>query len=457
MQVQKPVLRLEQRLRITPQLYQAIKIMSLTLQDLRNTIQEELEKNPALEMIEDNSLVSLDDAERRQSEDIDYFDDASDPGYLRVQDYASRDAKRQFLEGVLTRPESLQEHLIWQLKLQPISIEEYRIGELLIRNLDDNGFHIEPPETLVIKEEIKLIKTVKEMIESFDPQGTCTNDYRESLLVQIKNHSNPYPGSYEVVDKFLEHLEKEKFAYIAKRINRSVQEVRKIRTFIRELDPMPGRNFSTEPSRYVIPDVMVKLKDGEFVIILNDEEFPTLGINPFFTSISDNKERYKEKKLKAFVNSSMQNARWFIKSINQRNETLLKVCRAIIEFQRGFFRKGPKYLIPLTLKDIAREIGVHEATVSRVTNGKYIQTEWGIFELKYFFSNLVQGSGTGGERFSKQGVKQMIKEIIELDGTNKHLTDLKIMEILANRGVKLARRTVAKYRKELDIMSSYYR
>ncbi|MBA7714471.1 RNA polymerase sigma-54 factor [subsurface metagenome] len=358
---------------------------------------------------------------------------------------------------MLTRPESLQEHLLRQLRLQRISEEEFRVGELLIRNLDDNGFHITPSETLVAGKDLQVLNYMKEMIQGFDPMGTCTADYRESLLVQVKNHPHSYPGSFEVVENYLELLEKEKFNIIARRIKKSVQDVQKIRAFIRELDPLPGRNFSTEPPRYVIPDLMVKMKDGEFVIILNNEEIPTLGVNPFFTIISDDKDRYKEKKLKRFVNSSLQDARWFIRSINQRNDTMLKVCKSIIEFQRGFFRKGPKYLIPLVLKDIAGEIGVHEATVSRATNGKYIQTEWGIFELKYFFSNSVSGTSPGGNRFSKQGVKEMIREIIEGDDSQKHLTDQRITEILANKGVKLARRTVAKYRKELAIMSSYHR
>ncbi len=457
LQSQKPVLRQEQRLRMTPQLYQAIKIMALPLQELRNTIQEELEKNPALETVEDNSFDSLDEAEKKQEDgdDLDYFDDTSDSGYLKYQDRDGRDAKRKFIEGVLTRPESLQEHLLWQLRLQHLSKEEFRVGELLIRNLDENGFHIEPPETLMTEKDFKTFEKMKAIIQNFDPSGTCTAGYQESILVQIKNHPSPHPQSYEVVEKYLLLLEKEKFKEIARHLKITVREVQKIREFIRELDPLPGRNFSTEPPRYVIPDVMVRLQDDEFVIILNNESIPILGINPFFTNISDNKERYKEKKLKTFLKSSIQEARWFIRSINQRSDSLLKVCKAIIEFQRAFFRKGPKYLVPLGLKDIAREIGVHEATVSRVTNGKYIQTEWGIIELKYFFSGSVAGTGPGGGRFSKEGVKQMIKEIVEQE--KKHFTDQRIVEILAAKGVRLARRTVAKYRKELDIMSSFNR
>ena len=220
---------------------------------------------------------------------------------------------------------------------------------------------------------------------------------------------------------------------------------------------MPSRALVAGlPTR--LPDIRVKVQEGEFVIVLNDEDIPVLGVSPFYESIVNEKEKDKQKerkKLRKFVNSSLQDARWFIRSIRQRNETLVKTCKAIVEFQREFFRKGPKYLIPLALKDIAKDIGVHEATVSRVTSGKYIQTEWGIFELKHFFSNSVAGSPPGGGRFSKEGVKEMIKEIVA--GEHGKLTDEKIGEILSQKGVRIARRTIAKYRKELDIMSSHHR
>jgi RNA polymerase sigma-54 factor len=201
---------------------------------------------------------------------------------------------------------------------------------------------------------------------------------------------------------------------------------------------------------------MVKLKDGQFVIILNDEEIPVLGVNPFFEGIQGAARREKLKELRQFVSEKIQHARLFINAIQQRNLTLLKVARAIVEFQRDFFINGPKYIKPLTLKDIAAEIGVHEATVSRTTTSKYVQTEWGIFELKYFFSNSISGAGSSGSRFSKEGVKQVIKEIIAEEG-GRGLSDQKISELLAARGISLARRTVTKYRKELDINSSYNR
>ncbi|MBN2532067.1 MAG: RNA polymerase factor sigma-54 [Spirochaetales bacterium] len=458
MQLQhKPVMKQEQKLKMTPQLYQAIKLMSLTLIDLRTKIQEEIEKNPALEIVEDKSLLSLDDIPKKNSEEYTIFEETSDSGYTHYNKTENGDLKRKFIEGVLSRPESLQDHLIWQLRLQPIPGLWFLIGEILIHNLNKNGFHIEPPENLVKPDEIHTMYKVMKLIQTFDPVGVCTRDYKEALLVQIANHPAPRPYAYELIADHLELLEKGKFKEISARLKISEQEVQNIIGFLQEFDPLPGRNYATEPPKFVIPDVMVKSKDGEFVLILNDEEIPVLGINPFFTDIMSDEVRKKEKDLNNFVNSSINNAKWFIQSIKRRNDTLVKTCRAIIEFQRVFFRKGPKFLIPLTLKDIAAEVDVSEATISRITNGKYIQTEWGTYELKYFFSNSISGSGSRGTRISKQSVKVMIQEIIEDEGKEKHLSDKRITEILELKGIRLARRTIAKYRKELEIQSSYRR
>jgi RNA polymerase sigma-54 factor len=232
--------------------------------------------------------------------------------------------------------------------------------------------------------------------------------------------------------------------------------LKEIAAFLRTLDPLPGRSYSRDVTRYVLPDVQVMLHEGEFVILLNDEMIPVLGINPLFAEMARDKGRTKDPKTRRFVSTNVQQARWFIRTIGQRNETLLKVSRTVVEFQREFFLKGPKYLKPLTLKDIAGEIGVHEATVSRITSSKHVQTEWGIFALKHFFSNSIAGTGSGGSRFSKGGVKETIREIIGQEGGGR-LSDQKIVEILAAKGISLARRTVAKYRGELAIDSSYQR
>ncbi|MBN2738259.1 MAG: RNA polymerase factor sigma-54 [Spirochaetales bacterium] len=458
MQFQKPILRQEQKLKMTPQLVQAIKLMSLTVLDLRLKINEEIEVNPALEILEDKSTISIEDMPRNKesNEEYDFFENSSDPGYTRTQNDEDSDLKRKFIEGVLSRPDSLQDHLLWQLRLQPISSEEFRIGETIISNLDKNGFFIDAPENLVKPHELEILHKMIKMLQLFDPIGVCSKDYKEALLIQIANHPHPVAQADKIVKDYMEMVEKGKYKEICSKLKIKLEDFDEILAFLSTLDPLPGRNFTNDVPKYVIPDVMVRLKDGEFVIILNDEEIPVLGINPFFNDLSHDTKHRDEKELNHFVHSSIKNAKWFIQSINKRNSTLLKVCRALVEFQRDFFHKGPKYLVPLTLKDVADEVSVHEATVSRISNGKYIQTEWGIYEIKYFFSNAVSGTNRSGKSFSKQGVKEMMKEIIEKN-TDKNLSDKNIMEILANRGVKIARRTVAKYRKELDIMSSYRR
>ncbi len=519
MQSQRPVLRQVQKLKMTPQLYQAVRLMALPLQDLKTTIEEELEKNPALQVEEDRSTVSLDSLPARESSDGEgeWFDHSSDTGYSRADGEAASDARRQFIEGALSQPESLQDHLLEQLALQPIPEEWVRIGERLIRNLDENGFHQEPLEVLLAEEDSRLVARVIELIQGFDPPGTCVKDVRESLLVQIRLHPQAHPRAAELVEGWLDQLEKQRLREIEKGMKVSEAALKEIVAFLRTLDPLPGRNYSRDVTRYVVPDVQVVLQDGEFVILLNDEMIPVLGINPMFAEMSKRKGGQKsggekplrdggggkhegekdaaekplrgvtekDPKARQFVTQSLQDARWFIRTIGQRNETLLKVCRAIVEFQREFFLKGPKYMRPLTLKDVAGEIGVHEATVSRITSAKYIQTEWGVFSLKHFFSNSVPTTGTSGSRFSKEGVKEIIREIIEQEKAKENqkarenqrapaargggargespgsaergLSDQKIVEILATKGVSLARRTVAKYRGELDIESSYQR
>jgi len=199
---------------------------------------------------------------------------------------------------------------------------------------------------------------------------------------------------------------------------------------------------------------MVTIKNGEFILVLNDEEIPVLGISPFFEETQNIKG---EKTTQQYVKNSIRDAKWFINSIHLRNKTLVRIATVIVEFQRNFFIKGPKYLVPLTLKDVAEEVKVHETTVSRISNAKYMQTEWGIFPIKYFFTNSISGAGSDGSRFSKEGVKEIIRELLEEDTSDKNLSDQKISNLLKLQGIKIARRTVAKYRSELSIDSSFER
>jgi RNA polymerase sigma-54 factor len=447
MQLQRPSFIQEQRLRMNPQLYQSIKLMELPVADLREKIEEEIERNPALEMVEDRTMVSL-------------------SGFTRRGGEKAADERRRFIEGALSRPETLQEHLLWQLQLEPVDVELRRICETLIRNLDTDGFHKEPVNLLFNERpESSAPARLKEalaLVRSLEPQGTGTETYLESLRVQIGLKPGFPRGAEEILD-YLEPLERGKIAEVAKKINRSEEEVRFLLERIRELSPFPGRQFSSGETRYVVPDIQVIRKEGEFAIMLNGEEIPVLGINPFFMKLAKLPARNSVQEYRVardFVRENIKEARWFIQSVNHRNHTLLRVSRAVVEFQRSFFTNGPKYLSPLTLGDIAKELGVHETTVSRIANGKYMQTEWGIFAIRYFFSNSISGAGSKGSKYSKEGVKEIIREIIsskEAVGEDRSLSDRKIMDLLAKRGISLARRTVAKYRGELDLGSSYAR
>ena len=411
--------------------------------DLRQKIAEEVEKNPALEILEEPGDISLDSAP--DDEAVEYIYDEAP----FVHGGMDSDEHLKFLEGAISRPETLQEHLLWQLSLEAAENNIRRIAEVLIQNLDDDGFHKEAPEALLKNETPATIEAALALVRSLEPPGTCTSGYQESLLVQARL----LPGFSPVMEAalgYLDELEKGNFAETARLIGCTREELEEVFLRIQEdLSPFPGRQFTRQETIYAVPDVEIRRKDGEFSIILNNEEIPVLGINPFFLEIAEGKGNGRE--TRDFAKENIKEARWFISSINQRNHTLLRVTRAIVEFQKAFFEKGQKYLFPLTLKDIAVELGVHETTVSRTANGKYVQTEWGLFELRHFFTNSV----SKGSDFSKEGVKALLKEIISSD--NKHLSDNELVDILARRGIALARRTVAKYRKELDLGSSYTR
>jgi RNA polymerase sigma-54 factor len=460
---QRPVLRQEQRLKLTPQLYQAIRIMAMPMQELRTSIQEELERNPALEEVEDQTVTSLDSLAEEGSRDHDSDETGSaitsDSRYSGAKAAAGdEEANRRFLEGALSRPETLQEHLLWQLRLQPITEVEFALGETLIRNLDQRGFHREDPAILDAAAPAGRLRRMIALIQGLDPVGTCAADVTESLLAQIRVHPSAPPGSATLVAEHFELAERGKLAEVARLMKLETTEIEDLLEFIASLEPIPGRNFSNEPARYVVPDVIVRMVDGQLRLIFNDHQLPVLGVTDYFEELSDTS---RDRDLKRFINQNVQDARWFIRSIDQRNKSLMKVAKAIVEFQRAFFRGGPKQLVPLTLKDVAADVGVHEATVSRLANGKYMQTEFGIFELRFFFTNSITGAGSKGSRFSKVGVREMVREIIQKDGGGgrdaRPLSDNRIAALLQEQGVSIARRTVAKYRKELDIDSSFSR
>ena len=452
--------------KMNPQVYQAIRMMELPLVDLREKIAEEIERNPALEVLEDRGTVSLDEAGPRQREEDEYFETSSDSGFINggSSGAAASDEHQRFMEGVLSRPETLQQHLLWQLQLEPVDEELRAVTAILIQNLDDDGFHKEPPETLYKQSDAfpvvpppRLAEAIR-LARTLEPIGCCTANYLESLKVQISLLRDA-PGCMECSLDHLELFEKGKFSDAAKKMTCSEEEARECFDLIKTLSPFPGRRFDATEVRYVIPDVRVARDGEDFVIIINNEVIPVLGINPSFRNFGSGGKGggkgISGVPAREFVQENVREAKTFIKSLSMRNHTLKTVSQAILKFQRPFFDKGPQYLVPLTLGDIAGELGIHQATVSRTANGKYMQTEWGIFKLRHFFTNSISGTGSSGSRFSKEGVKAIIQEVVSSEEGN--LSDLEISELLAKRGISLARRTVAKYRKELDLGSSYTR
>jgi RNA polymerase sigma-54 factor len=421
--------------------------MEMPLLDLRAKISQELESNPALEVESDPMDISINDAQINEEDT--YFENTSDPGFIHKNGDEASDQQRKFVEGVLTRSETLQEHLLWQVQLEPIAPNIRRLCEILIQNLDSNGFHITPVNTLLQDEDQNLVKKAMETVQMLDPVGTCVQDYHESLRIQLALIPDAPGYAVQALD-YLEMFNKGKFSETAKELGCSIKDAQDAFSCIKTLDPFPGQRYSPKETRFIIPDAQVIRKEGEFRIILNNEEIPVLGINPLFVKISEEKG---DKKVRHFVKTNLREARWFIQSIQQRNQSLLRVTRAIVEHQREFFERGPGNLAPLTQQVVADELDLHESTISRIANGKYLQTEWGLFGVKYFFTNAVNKNAA--QQYSKESVKAIIHEMIEKE--ERRFSDHEIADLLKERGIAIARRTVAKYRKELDVGPSYTR
>ena len=452
---------LSQKQVVTQKLIQSIKLMAMPLPELRETIMEEVEKNPALEVVRDGGETELPaempvQPQAQSVTDPDPFADSSDSGYQYSGSSGDADSKQQFLEGAVFREESLGDHLSAQLGMLDLPEKVKKLAEQIIWNLDENGFHREDPALLPGGDDTALLETALETVQSLDPAGCACFDWKESLLVQARVRGDG-PENFDLyVNKALPLLEKRKKPEeIMDKLQISPEDWEDFEEYIRMLTPFPGRMYSSDKPRYIIPDLIVRKVEGEYVLILNDEVLPVLRVDPEFEKMKDIGNGDKE--TRRFVSGYSRDAKYFINSLKQRENTLLKTAKAIIEFQRDFFSGGPRFLKPLTLKDIADEIGVHEATVSRITTNKYIQTDWGLFELKFFFSNSVSGSGSSGSRVSKVAAKEVIKEILAEAKPGEKISDQKLSELLARRGINIARRTVAKYRKELDLPSSYNR
>jgi RNA polymerase sigma-54 factor len=451
----------ELSLRMGQQQIQSLMLMEIPLAELAAKVQEALERNPALEVLKDRRELSFEDAVEKPGAKDNYFSTLSDPGYIRRGSDAETDAAHEFLEGAVTTQESLQEHLLSALRLEKVDPIIAQVVGILIGNLDADGFHIEEPGLALHGNNANRLPEALDVLHRLDPIGCGTKDYAESLKVQAQMMLDGEDAAAVIaLFELLLRNPKIKPEAAQAKLHITSDDYNELLALLKGLSPFPGRQFSQEASRYVVPDIKVTHQDGRFSIILNNGEIPVLGIEPFFLDNSNIKGAKKEEK--DYIRENLQEARWFIDCINKRNHTLLRVTRAIVHFQKNFFIYGPKNIAPLTLNTIAEELKLHPTTISRAANGKFMQTEWGIYELRHFFSNSINSINISNEKtaglpnISKNSAKEVLKEILENQG-GKPATDAELAAALEKQGIKIARRTVAKYRKELAVGSSYDR
>lgn len=408
-------------LKLAPQMRMMMHLLAMPVLELQEEIKKKLEENPALEEASSSEVLlsHLEDSFPKDSTPADWDEDKAD-------------RKQQFLENTLTQKESLQEHLLLQLGVQKnIDKEIIETAEILVQSLNNDGFlNISAKEAVPDAEEETLKKAVS-LVQMLDPQGTCVSDYKESLAVQASLCDDEPDGTETVIKEHLEELEKGQYKEIAAKLNKTEKEVLEIKDFIKTLNPFPGRSFTTQPDQSVIPSLTITAKDGELSVYMNDLAIPMLQVNESFKELDESPDADPE--AKKFVHDKVQDAESFISILDMRKETLEKAAEAIIQCQRDFFLKGPKYLKPLTQREFAKIIKRNESTVSRIANSKYVQTDWGFYPFSYFFPS--QG----------ESVLEIIKEIME-SNKDKRLSDQQISDILKERGIDMARRTVSKYK-----------
>lgn len=443
-----------QKLIMTPELRQAIQLLQFNSLELNDYISKEIEENPLLELESSNTEVeSIDEiAIEKEIDWKEYLEKYDDISYRPEIDKNQNDIS---YESFISYSPTLREHLMTQLCLTKINDMEFKIGENIIQNIDENGYLNIPiqeiSEHLSVSEE--EVETALRIVQSFDPIGVGARNLKECLLLQIREDKDIDPTIREIVEEHLDDIGHNRMVKIAKERNLDLCDVQRACDYIKTLEPKPGRSFSGnyDDVKYIVPDASIQEIDGEFIIILNDVTAPRLNINNFYKDlIKDNGDQGTTD----FLVDKLNQAMWIIRSIEQRRATIYKVIESILKFQIEFFRNGHKSLVPLTLKDVADDIEMHESTVSRATNGKYVQTPRGLYELKYFFSSGL--SGSDGD-VSSTSIKSIIKDIIDKEDTKKPFSDQQISDTLKIKGISISRRTVAKYRDELNIPSSSMR
>jgi RNA polymerase sigma-54 factor len=461
----RPGVRLIQTL--APQLIQSLKMLQMPVLQLEQTLRMELSTNPLLEEVEEletepettleapESDVVAPEAEEQTGEKIDwdnYLAD-DDEGYkVREQ----REDDEEHFEGGSSQPDNLTSHLTEQLSFLRLSAEDHLIGEYIIGNISSEGYlTISVPEMAAeLKIEPERIEAVLMLIQRFDPTGVGARDLRESLLIQLRDRKMEQTLAYRIVDEHLADLEKKSILQVSKMMGVPFEKAQKAMELIKSLSPTPAYGRFETSAMPVVPDLIVDRIGDEYVVFHNDRNVPRLRVNSGYRELI-RRGSTTNKDTKDYIRQKLEQARWLLNAINQRRSTMIRVMEAIVEEQHEFFDKGPAFLRPLIMEDIARKVEMNVATISRVSKDKYVQTPLGVFEIKYFFNSGI--ASDAGEDISKRSVKQRIEEIIKAEDTENPLSDQDIFKQLNQEGTRLARRTVTKYREELNIKPARFR
>lgn len=471
-------LKLAQKLVMTPQLRQAIKLLQLNRLELTEALQAEIEQNPLLEEVpDDQENVTASDlqnvTEEKETPESEVTsqipgEDAANLAEINWADYVNSfdsdlsfaretppaDAPSQF-DFISSQP-GLDSYLQWQLSHLVLSDRELDIAYFIIGNLDGHGFLTVGIDDIVRDTgcTTESAEKVLKMIQMLDPPGIAARGIQESLLLQLERRGLKDSLAYTIINEHMNLLETRNYPLIARKTGTTTRQVQKDVEVITSLTPYPGNEFSNEQINYVVPDVYVYKVDGEFVIRLNDEGLPRLGLSKEYLGLLKRKSSLNPESL-GYLREKQRSAEWFIKSIQQRQRTIYKVMESILKFQREFFDYGPSHLKPLILRDVADDIDMHESTVSRVTSNKYAHTPQGIYELKYFFSTAV--ATTDGDTVASESIRNRIRQLVQNENPAKPLSDNKISDILKGENIQVARRTVAKYRDQMGILPVKYR
>ncbi|MEP6698306.1 MAG: RNA polymerase factor sigma-54 [Verrucomicrobiota bacterium] len=453
---------------LSPQLLQSLLILQAPLLELRNLVQQEMETNPVLEELatepnadgsEEPPATTADEEFKAEFDQLAKLDDEWRDYMAQSGSYTPRsqdeDEKRQFFFDSIATQETLQQHLIGQLNQTALNANDRKTAELIIGNIDDNGFLQASPEEMSMNTGIAQddFEHMLTLIQSFYPPGVGARDLRDCLLIQLNREGRQNGLEYKIIHDHMADLGKRRFPEIARRMGMSVEQVQKCADNIAQLNPRPGQIFAAAPENYVLPDVTVEKIDGDYQVILNGEQIPHLRISNTYKDIMSQNGNGSE--VKDYIRDKIRSGKFLIKSIHQRQQTISNIAHEIVKRQREFLDHGSAHLKPMTMVQIADIVGVHETTVSRAISGKYIATPQGVFEMKYFFTPGYQTSS--GESMSNTSVKEAILDLVKAENSAAPLSDKEIVEILSKRGIPIARRTVAKYRTELNILPSNMR